>query len=71
MKFYTDYIFHSILGDELGKEAPIREVEVLSYDGNYCQIMVDGHEANIKIYYIYAEPGRSGKVPHIKPEDIA
>lgn len=58
MKAWTDYPF-TFLGDEPFKPAPIREIDVISYDGNkYCQIVVEGHAAEIKAGYIYENPGR-------------
>lgn len=58
MKAWTDYPF-TFLGDEPFKLAPIREIEVLSYDSNrYCQINVEGHTAEIKAGFIYEQPGR-------------
>lgn len=58
MKAWTDYPF-TFLGDEPFKPAPIREIEVISYDGNrYCQIVVEGHTAEIKAGFIYEKPGR-------------
>lgn len=42
MRAWTDYPF-TVLGDEPYKKAPIREIEVISYDGNkYCKIIVSG-----------------------------
>lgn len=65
--FYTDYPFVA-LGDEPYKEAPIREVIVLSYDGNkYCDVLVSGVKSNIKAGYIYTKPGRCGEVPKFNP----
>jgi hypothetical protein len=63
MKAWTDYPFIS-LGDESGKKAPIRQIDVLSYDGNkYCRVVVEGVEEEIKSGYIYTESGRLGEVP--------
>jgi len=71
MKAWTDYPF-LCLGDESGKEAPVREIEVLSYDGDkYCRIMVCGREDEIKAGYIYQQEGRYGAVPKITREQIA
>jgi len=65
MKAYTDYPF-TFLGDVEGLRAPIREIEVLDYDGDkYCNIVVEGHKDSIKSGYIYNTPGRSGEVPCI------
>ena len=53
---YTDYpLFES----EYGKEAPIREVIFLSYDGNkYCDILFDDQAFTVKAGYLYSEPKR-------------
>lgn len=65
MQAWTDYPFTE-LGDEAYQEAPVREIEVLSYDGDkYCRVMVQGHETEIKAGYIYQKPGRLGEVPPI------
>ena len=65
MKAWTDYPFE-LLGDTAGKEAPVREIEVLSYDGDkYCRIKVCGAEDEIKSGYIYQHSGRYGQVPPI------
>lgn len=62
MKAWTDYPF-TWLGDVAGKEAPIREIKVVSYDGDkYCHIKVSGGEDSIKRCYVYQEPGRCGAV---------
>ena len=62
MKAWTDYPFPE-LGDTPGREAPVREITVLSCDGNkYCRIAVDDVESEIKAGYIYARPGRYGEV---------
>jgi len=65
--YYTDYpIFE--LGDEPNKEAPIRTVMVLSYDGDkYCDIIVGGVVSTIKAGYIYKERGRCGEVEKFNP----
>ena len=70
MKAYTDYPF-TLLGDEPCKEAPIREIEVLSYDGNkYCKIIVNGVHEEIKSGYIYNEKGRFGEVKSITKKQL-
>ncbi len=60
---YTDYpMFH--LDDKSGELAPIREVEVISYDGDkYCVVRVkeDGSIFNLKSGYLYNEPVRLGE----------
>lgn len=62
MKAWTDYPF-TWLGDIEFKEAPIREIEVVSYDGDkYCHIKVAGGKDMIKRCYIYQKPGRCGEV---------
>lgn len=62
---WTDYPIVE-LGDISGKFAPIREIEVLSYDGNkYCEIVVGGVITTIKAGYIYQAFGRIGEVPAI------
>ena len=62
MKAYTDYPIIE-LGDAPGVEAPIREVEVVSFDRNkYCYIVVDGVETSVKLGYLYRKPGRCGEV---------
>lgn len=62
MKAYTDYPF-DFLGDPPGSAAPVREVEVLSYDGDkYCTVVVGGHKTEIKSGYLYKTPGRYGQV---------
>jgi len=65
MKAWTDYPFTD-LGDAEWQRAPVREIEVVSYDGDkYCRILVEGREAEIKSGYIYQECGRLGDVPRI------
>jgi hypothetical protein len=62
MKAYTDYPFVS-LGDTAGQLAPVREIEVVKFDGNkYVKIIVDGVQEEIKYGYIYQTPGRFGDV---------
>ena len=62
MKAWTDYPFAE-LGDTQGREAPVREITVLSYDNDkYCRILVDGSEFEIKAGYVYSSPGRYGEV---------
>ena len=67
---YTDYPFTE-LGDEAGKEAPIRKVMPISFDGDkYVKILVDGIYQEIKAGYIYTEFGRCGDVPTFNPEHL-
>ena len=71
MKAWTDYPFEW-LGDELFALAPVREIEVLSYDGGKrCRILVAGREEEIKSGYIYQRPGRVRDVPGITREQLA
>ena len=71
MKAWTDYPF-AHLQDEAGKKAPVREIEVLSYDGDkYCRVRVCGHEDEIKAGYIYQLEGRFGEVPQLTREQLA
>jgi hypothetical protein len=58
MKAFTDYPFE-FLGDALGFDATLREIEVLSYDGDkYCIVQVEGWKCEIKSGYIYSGMGR-------------
>ena len=58
MRAWTDYPIVS-LGDRPHSDAPVREVEVLSYDGDkYCRVRVGGVEESIKSGYLYQLPGR-------------
>lgn len=55
MLAFTDYPIKE-LGDKEYSIAPMREVEVISYDGSkYCQIAVEGVKRNINKKYLYAE----------------
>ena len=72
MKAWTDYPFTG-LGDIPGYEAPVRQIEILSYDGyKYCTVKIYDleHEAEIKRSYIYQKPGRLGKVPAVTEEQL-
>lgn len=70
MKAYTDYPF-TFLGDIPNQKAPIREIEVLSYDQDkYCQIIVEGQTTEIKRGYIYQKPGRLMEVPQVLENDL-
>ena len=51
-KCYTDY---PLFEEEYGKEAPMREVNPLSYDGDkYCQVEFEGKTYEIKSGYLYS-----------------
>jgi hypothetical protein len=59
---YTDYPFEE-LGDTPGKKAPIRKVEVTSYDGDkYCTVKFENITKEIKSGYLYKVSGRCGDV---------
>jgi len=71
MKAWTDYPFAS-LDDAPGQQAPIREVDVLSYDGNkYCRILVKGYCEQVKAGYLYQRPGRAGEVPSLTRRQLS
>lgn len=71
MKAWTDYPF-TWLGDIAGQKAPVREIEVLSYDDDkYCKIKVGDGEDEIKSGYIYQHAGRLGEVPTITQKQLA
>lgn len=70
MKAWTDYPF-TWLGDVAFKKAPVRQIEVLSYDGNkYCRIKVEDGEDEIKSGYIYTKEGRYGEVSSLTPKQL-
>lgn len=63
MKAWTDYPFAEF-GDLEGQLAPIREVKLLSYDGDkYITVQYQGVTKDIKRGYVYMERGRCGRVP--------
>jgi hypothetical protein len=69
-KLFTDYPITE-LGDEEFQEAPIRECELIHYDGNkYCYVKVEGIKKEIKRCYIYTKPGRCSEVSCISIEEI-
>lgn len=64
---YTDYPF-AALGDTPCQAAPIREVSLISYDGDkYAEISVEGIKQWVKLAYLYLEKGRCGEVYHVLP----
>lgn len=70
MKAWTDYPFVE-LGDTPHQKAPIREVEVLGYDGDrYCDIIVEDIQLSVKRGYLYQRYGRYGDVPQIETDQI-
>ena len=61
---WTDYPVVE-LGDIAGEKAPIRRVNVISYDGNkYARVSVEGNGdvLYVKRGYLYSQPGRCGEV---------
>ena len=71
IKAYTDHPIKE-LGDIPNALAPIREIDVISYDGNkYCVISVNSITIEIKSGYIYSKAGRIGIVPYIGDDKIA
>lgn len=63
MKAWTDYPIVE-LGDASGVYAPIREVDVISWDGDkYATVIVEGLTVEFKAGYLYKKPGRCGEVP--------
>ena len=70
MKAWTDYPIEE-LGDIAGKPAPVRECNVLSWDGDkYCDVEVAGIRAQFKAAYIYQREGRYGEVPRISKRQL-
>lgn len=70
MQAWTDYPFENF-GDASGKPAPVREVQVLSYDGDkYCRIKLGDFETEVKAGYLYSEAGRHGDVPIITTRQL-
>lgn len=68
MRAWTDYPIPEC-GDAPGKIAPIRLVNVLSYDGDkYCEI--EGTTTLVKRGYLYKQRGRRGEVPCISDRQL-
>lgn len=64
-KAFTEY---PLFPDEFGREAPIREVKPLAYDGDkYVYVAFEGAQYSFKAGYLYSKPFRltsgSEKVP--------
>lgn len=60
LKVWTDYPFLA-LGDKSGEKAPVRQVEVLSYDEDkYCTVRVPclSQLQDVKLGYLYKKEGR-------------
>jgi hypothetical protein len=69
-QFYTDYPFTE-LGDEPNKEAPVREVYLIGFDGDkYVDVLVEGRMSSVKYGYIYREAKRFGETPSCTIADI-
>lgn len=68
---WTDYPFIE-LGDEPGKEAPVRRIELISYDGDkYVRVRLpDGQESEIKAGYCYKQEGRLMGVPSFSHREL-
>lgn len=69
---WTDYPFVE-LGDEPYKIAPIRQVNVIEWDGNkYATVsFVDNaFHLEVKAGYLYRERGRLGQVKQINPRKL-
>lgn len=70
MTYWTDYPIIE-LGDEPGKEAPVRECKPIAYDRDkYCRVEVEGVTTSFKAGYIYTRPDRCGKAPRISHADL-
>lgn len=71
MKAWTDDPFEA-LGDTPGQEAPVRECELIAYDGDkYVTIIVEGRIERLKYGYVYQRPGRCGEVDPFKYPTLA
>lgn len=69
---WTDYPFVE-LGDVPGQPAPIRHINVVSYDGNkYATVSFErcGDFLPVKVGYLYSQPGRYGQVKQINIRKI-
>ena len=70
MKTYTDFPITE-LGDHESFKAPIRECEVLSYDGDILlYIKVENVLKNVKRSFVYTTEGRFTEVESITDEEI-
>jgi len=68
MLLYTDY---PLFEEERGKIAPIREVTLLSYDGDkYVHIVFNGKLYEVKACYIYYQKGRLNEVPQVSYDTL-
>lgn len=70
IRAWTDYPILQ-LGDIGGKLAPIRLVEVISYDRDkYCVIQVSGVIESVKRCYLYKQRGRCGKARKLSDRQL-
>jgi hypothetical protein len=70
--YFTDYPFVR-LGDDSGVEAPIRRIQLISFDGTkYVRILLIDHNLyeEIKWSYIFTSSGRLGEVPVISFDEV-
>lgn len=71
MKAWTDYSFVS-LGDTPEQEAPVRECELIAYDGDkHVTIIVDGQIERLEYGRVYQRQGRKGEVDPFKYPTLA
>jgi len=70
-EYYTDYPFTE-LGDIPYEEAPIRRIEIISYDNNkYCKIALPcGKISSVKAGYIYKNESRYGQAIFITQDEL-
>lgn len=69
---WTDYPFEE-LGDVPYQPAPIRHVNVISYDGNkYARVSFEnsGDFLEVKAGYLYSQPGRYGQVKQVNTRKL-
>jgi len=65
MYAYTDYPLIS-MGDKPNKPAPMRRVELISYDGDkYCMVRIGKNIFEIKTGYLYTCQCIQGKIPYV------
>lgn len=66
---WTDYPFTE-LGDRPFEEAPIRQIRIISYDGDkYVNGTINGIDVSIKLGYCYRTRGRLGEVVSYRFDD--
>lgn len=70
---WTDYPFLE-LGDEEQKEAPIRQVNVQSFNGYRHAIVTfidNSFQLELPVAYLFRSRGRSGQVKQVNPRKLA